>query len=202
MKKILTIASILGLSVSLNAATISWAITSTAVTHPTTGLTMSGANAYYAQLIFLPTDNGLNTGTVLTVDEFTSKYGTGTYKDGMPDYGVGKVVGRAGVGNTSGSWSLDYGLKLNATDQVFAQNVTQFFIRIWSNDGLWYQDVSNNGLGWTNPNSEAEGAWTMPSVSPSLSSYVTNDWKPIPEPATMALVGIGIVAFGLHRRRK
>ena len=27
-------------------------------------------------------------------------------------------------------------------------------------------------------------------------------WTPIPEPATMALVGIGIVAFGLRRRRK
>ena len=45
----------------------------------------------------------------------------------------------------------------------------------------------------------------VPASGPGAANFnfgTTGSWQPIPEPATLALLGIGVMAFGLRRRRK
>ena len=41
-----------------------------------------------------------------------------------------------------------------------------------------------------------------PTITFGTGGYMPSAWTVIPEPATMALLGVGVVAFGLRRRRK
>jgi len=75
--------------------------------------------------------------------------------------------------------------------QGFLATVTVFFT---DEDGdVWTATASNSF------NTTGAG---FPNVSFSGATWTKTTFEPIPEPATMALLGIGIVAVGLRRRRK
>ena len=74
--------------------------------------------------------------------------------------------------------------------------------------GMGFANSAKYKMFWTVTGPEpmwvAEGnkEFTMPGSGDHNISLAPLKWEQIPEPATMALVGIGIVALGLRRRRK
>ena len=217
MKKIVFLCTFVFAAISINAATIQWGngvanriLTPTLipVDYP------NGVGNVYAQLVFVP--SGMTYIDVLGFE-------IGDSVTGVPDYGFKTVATTPGTPpfnlyGTIAAPSHSYEVGKDEVAGFKVNTGSQFFIRLWTSYGGedFYMDVFSNGaaiddtfLGtfWTtdaNDTTITSDTFTWDSGVGGLYEKGGN-WKPvvpIPEPATMALVGIGIVAFGLRRRRK
>lgn len=185
MKKIITLTIVAMATISANAASITWGNSSSTKIVGADGTTGLAADAFFAQLIFVPAGTSV------------SSLPIGSFKDGLTGYGVSdlKTAGMtAGVFNvlTNYTYSEEDGMAKGAT----------FFIRVWTKDGN-YLDVMADGVNgsdlFTTTAADDGGTDTFTWVA---GVYGGNSWQAVPEPATMALLGMGIVAIGLRRRRK
>jgi len=96
------------------------------------------------------------------------------------------MIGGSRVANPAGGLS---GLRVDGLPGV----ETSFFLVVFSADGKTYTFTDTVQI---------TPADMPPGPLPNMNTWTFSAWKPVPEPATMALLGIGIVAVGLRRRRK
>jgi len=141
--------------------------------------------AYY----FLVTEtqyNGLyGAGNDLSLKDYVhAEMVAGTY-----DYktGASNVVKSQGATNRVANWIGEGDYAIGETGYMLA-----IFVLSDSHGTDWFI---------VNVASETIPASGNDPTAPSIASGI-GVWTPVPEPATMALVGIGIVAFGLRRRQK
>ena len=163
-------------AVVTNAASINWQISGYGTTSGHAYLidTSSTSVAAFMSLMALPTTTHLN-GTSLA----------------------------AGVSDANNPISAGLMLKNNAINDLLKGDDPELFTAVLysttvANVGTyyWYTLTTPQVITITSDSGAFKAQWT------AFGSPVQYDFVPIPEPATMALVGIGIMAFGLRRRRK
>ena len=128
----------------------------------------------------------VSTGYIATITFYT-RTGTGTPGDEYVYTLVTGVTGTVSEGTNKSS------IITGATSDSFAAN-TYYYASIYITDpsGKWYlaQDYKEVYIPSSGPGSAP------------FSFGTSGSWSLVPEPATMALLGIGVVAVGLRRRRK
>lgn len=92
-----------------------------------------------------------------------------------------------GVGYTAGVWER------SASDSTRSSG--KYYVVLF--DGGSAVGVSQNGLDYNDTD-----AITFNPLNPALDAYVPDQWVPVPEPSTYALIAIGAVAMLWGRRRK
>jgi len=210
MKKMIFVAVALLASLS-QAGTINWNVT--AIRDPSGGLTITSSDQVYIALIFTD-QTGSSTGWQTTGTFPNNTYNPGSYTYGkLSDLDMVRNSNQSQISVASGQGSIPSGASgANILDQQWAEDN-----RAANNLLTFYVVMFYNAAG-----SASEGNATHYAVSNLYNLDVQNihaadakldmtglfqqvGWQPvvpIPEPATMALVGIGIAALGLRRRRK
>jgi len=206
MKKCLIAVAAVLAAVSAHAVQISWANASASVVYmPVAGASTAfaaGLDQFWGQIVWV--DGGSTSANI---------WGA-TTTSGVPTYGLGDVrtthFATAGV---LGSAAHQY----NPINDNIPKG-SEFFIRLYTvySGESYYLDVYADGawgsssfLTTAETNGDANFNFTWKTATAQgfnygglLASGDEGGWKVVPEPATMALLGIGIVAVGLRRRRK
>ena len=175
MKKMLLIASIACATMVANAANISWGVAT--MTIP--GLKGEEWGAIGATVYLLEGIPNAAVGAAIENGTFNTLYGS-------------SIKGTPLTTNNGG------GTPPAATGFATAGVTLDLFVVVFGTDaaGKEYYMVSSAKEGLT---------YEPPATGTAVTFRVADfpdGWKPVPEPATMALLGIGIVAVGLRRRRK
>ena len=189
MKKVLTTAFVMLLAVSTQAATITWhtgylyvPVDRGNFTAPNSGTELAGSAPYTGVIQFFTSHANAVAGTPVYLTDTKGSYTAG--------------LTHSLNGTTANVFDLSTAeAKVNYWARVVVTSPTT---TVQGQEGNWV--LTSNILTWEMPGG---GNYIMKTVD--VGGWANSgDWifVPIPEPATMALLGIGVVALGLRRRRK
>ena len=185
MKKLLSTMALICLVSSAHAAKISW--TTGAIVGPTPpGGNIVGGAAY----LFDTSVTGISVAAITAaIKDGTFESGGYADKAVFPEQTTvtpGAVMSMTDIEMDRAGW--ESGVEKTLFMVVFTADGSQFKIT----------DTLTRTMG---PTTATFGFGTNID-GPGTSPLAVAAWQPVPEPATMALLGIGIVAVGLRRRRK
>jgi len=196
MKKLFTMMAIASMVMVTNAASINWQL----------GTGPDNGPVYTAYLFYQGGAPASSANLILwaTLLDGIGKYGEANYNPAGKSFAVGQSIfsqtleeGEISTNNSlpglfmSGATPNLYMVIFYSETKVGALGEGEYFYYIASAEAGLAFNMTNDG-GWAyNYNTTWNGT-----------GAILWDFQPIPEPATMALLGIGVVALGLRRRRK
>jgi hypothetical protein len=193
MKKMIVMASVLLMAVFSQAATISWGASGAAYFN-TTKITAAAGNMGYGYLCAFEGNGGVLNAAVISALYTEWKGGAGTTADIMGPQAS------TSLGYIQNTIIVANGGALGSTGLVLTDKVTYFanvFFATRSGQDYVYQSGSTlydtTGPNWSSPSTTLTAKTAMPSGT---------TWTTIPEPTSMALLALGVAAFGLRRKMK
>jgi hypothetical protein len=187
MKKLITLAAIIFIAVGSHAAPVAWSSGYLYSTNPdgslNNALFLEGGFSGSAWLVMLGTGNAgqisVNTSGSLTIGAGSTLYGTQTLQT-VPSYNDGPLP--------------DSTLDGEAFVMVAFDSATQMYGISASQNVIW--------VGASSSYEFAAGFQNDGGSNPALEPYLAMNVQAVPEPTSMALLGLGVAAFALRRRMK
>lgn len=154
--------------------------------------------------IYSPTGSSGGTNIVdnFTIAIYESANGV-PFTNPLETYSLG-AVSRVEVGPFRDNFYYEYFANISSTS---LQANTTYYLSIWNNtsgaveDWFWMGAVGATGANATYHRTRVSNAWS-PRGSAPVAYNLSNEVAPVPEPATMSLLGIGLVGLALRYRKR